>query len=137
MTTRPAYWLKGYGAALLTIAALDALWLGVIARDFYRSEMALVIADQVRLAPALAFYLGYPAGLVALVLAPRPAHFQAAAARGGLVGVLAYGTYDLTNMATLADWSMRLGLLDIAWGTLLSTAAAVAAWYATRRDVMR
>jgi uncharacterized membrane protein len=126
-------WLWAYGAALLAIGVLDALWLGYIARDFYRTEMASVAAPEVRRLPALAFYLLYPAGLLALVLWPAPPDFWSAVGRAALVGALCYATYDLTNLATLRQWSWRLAATDIAWGTLLSAAAGASAYAAWRR----
>ncbi|NRT55843.1 DUF2177 family protein [Sphaerotilus uruguayifluvii] len=125
-------WLKGWGAALLAVGLLDALWLGWIARGFYVREMGDLMAAQVRTLPALLFYVGYPAGVAALVLWPRPEALPEAVLRAALVGLLVYGTYDLTNMATLRHWSLRLALVDVAWGTLVSAAAGAAAHLATR-----
>jgi uncharacterized membrane protein len=126
-------WLWAYGAALLAIGVLDALWLGFVARDFYRTEMASVAAPEVRRLPALAFYLLYPAGLLALTLSPAPSDFWSAVGRAALVGALCYATYDLTNLATLRQWSWRLAAADVAWGTFLSAAAGACAYVAWRR----
>lgn len=125
--------LAGYGAALLVIGVLDALWLGWIAKGFYQSQMSAVAADSFRLLPAVLFYLGYPAGLMALALAPLPASMAIAVGRSALVGLLAYGTYDLTNMATLKRWSWQLAALDTGWGIVLSAAAGAAAYAVLRR----
>ena len=101
--------LKPYAAALLVMGVLDALWLGWLARDFYRQEIGAQMADPIRWGPALAFYFAYPAALVA------------------------YGVYDLTNLATLRQWPVKLALVDTAWGTFASTlAGGVAAWVAQR-----
>jgi uncharacterized membrane protein len=121
-------WGLGYGAALLALGVLDGLWLGWVARDFYRQEMGVVMTDEVRKAPALAFYLLYPAGLLALALQPSPADWKGALARGALVGWVAYGTYDLTNLATLKQWSWRLAATDMAWGSFISACAAALAF---------
>ena len=126
-------WLKAYGAAWITIAALDAVWLGVLARGFYQAEMGTLMADEIRLPAALVFYVGYPAGLVTLALWPRPAALTKAALRAGLVGAMAYGTYDFSNRATLENWSLTLTLVDVTWGICVSAAAGVAAWFASRR----
>lgn len=124
--------LWGYGCALLVIGALDALWLGLLARDFYRTELSGLMAAQVRLLPAAVFYLGYPAGLLALVLWPMPPTLGAAMAKAALLGLVAYGVYDMTNLATLKGFSVRLALTDMAWGTFVSAAGAAAAWAAMR-----
>jgi uncharacterized membrane protein len=120
----------GYGAALLVMGVLDALWLGVIARELYRREVGELMAAQVRILPAALFYLAYPAGLVALALQPQPESMSMAAWRSALLGLVAYGTYDLTNMATLRQWSVTLTLADIAWGAFASALAGTAAFAA-------
>jgi uncharacterized membrane protein len=121
-------WGAAYGVALLALGLLDGLWLGLLARDFYRQEMGDVMADTVRKAPALAFYLLYPVGLLALALQPSPADWKSALGRGALVGLVAYATYDLTNLATLKHWSWRLAATDVAWGTFISACAAALAF---------
>ena len=125
--------LKPYAAALLVMGLLDALWLGLVARDFYREHMGAQMADPIRWVPALLFYVGYPAALVALALFPTGQPLGVQIARAALVGLMAYGVYDLTNLATLRHWPLKLALVDMAWGTFASTAAgAGAAWVAQR-----
>lgn len=130
-------WLISYGTALLAIAVLDGIWLGLIARDLYVREMGELMATEVRKLPAVLFYLGYPAGLVTLALQPRPGEPVAlgeAALRGALVGLMAYGAYDLTNLAIVRGWSVKLALVDMAWGTCISAVAAtLAAWVLLKR----
>jgi uncharacterized membrane protein len=121
-------WGLAYGAALLALGVLDGLWLGFVARDFYRQEMGTMMAEEVRKVPALAFYLLYPVGLLALVLIPTPPDWKSAMWRGALVGLVAYGTYDLTNLATLKQFSWRLAGTDMAWGTFISACAAAIAF---------
>jgi uncharacterized membrane protein len=127
-----AWWL-GYGAALLVMGVLDGVWLGLIARDFYRQEMGELMAPTVRALPAAAFYLAYPAGLVTLALQPMPASASSAVWRAALVGLVAYGTYDLTNLSVLRNASVKLALVDMAWGTLISAVAGAAAYFAMQR----
>lgn len=125
--------LKAYLAALLVLGVLDGLWLGVFMKGFYRRHIGSQMADPVRWRPALLFYLAYPAALVFLALTPagQPAGEQVL--RAAVVGLVAYGVYDLTNRATLRHWPWRLVLADIAWGTAASTAAgAVAVWTVQR-----
>ncbi len=125
--------LKPYLAALFVVGLLDALWLGWLARDFYREAIGEQMVEQVRSVPALLFYVGFPAALVALAVYPAGQPLAMQVARAALVGLLAYGVYDLTNLATLRHWPLRLALADTAWGTLVSTAAgAAAAWIARR-----
>jgi len=125
-------WLTGYGAALLVVGVLDALWLGFLARDFYKRELGDLMTDSVRLVPAAAFYFGFPVGLVTLALSPLPATLGEAVFRSALLGLVAYGVYDMTNLATLRGWSVKLSLADMAWGTFVAAAAGAAAWSAMR-----
>ncbi len=125
-------WLAGYGAALLVIGLLDALWLGFIAKDFYRRELGPLMADPIRIGPAAIFYFGFPAGLIALALTPLPAGLGQAVLRSALLGLVAYGVYDMTNLATLRGWTVKLALVDMAWGTAIAASAGAAAFSAMR-----
>jgi uncharacterized membrane protein len=125
--------LAAYLTALAVMGVLDALWLGLIARDFYQAEMAPLMAEEIRKIPAALFYVGYPAGLVALALMPLPQSMASAAWRSALVGLVAYGTYDLTNMATLRVWSVKLAVVDTAWGMLASCVAGTVAYAVMQR----
>jgi len=118
-----------YLVAFLVLAILDAVWLGYVAREFYRRELGSLMADSIPIAPAAAFYVLYPLGLIVLALHPAPDTLVGAFVRSAVVGLVAYGTYDLTNLATLRGWSLRLSMIDIAWGTLVSGAAGLAAWW--------
>jgi uncharacterized membrane protein len=122
-----------YGTALLVLTVLDGLWLGLVARDFYQREIGALMVSDVRKLPALLFYLGYPMGLVLLALTPRPDSLAQALMRGALMGLVAYGTYDLTNLATLKGWSARMAVVDTAWGMAVSAAAAAAVWWMAQR----
>ncbi|RZI93617.1 MAG: DUF2177 family protein [Rubrivivax sp.] len=125
--------LKPYFAALLVMGVLDALWLGWLAKDFYRQEIGPQMVDPIRWAPALIFYFAFPAALVILAVFPAGQPLGMQIARAALVGLVAYGVYDLTNLATLRHWPLKLALVDTAWGTLASTAAGTAAaWVAQR-----
>jgi uncharacterized membrane protein len=77
----------------------------------------------------VAFYLLYPAGLVFLALSTGPQSLSEAAVRCAVVGLVAYGTYDMTNLSTLKGWGVGLSLLDTAWGAIVSTVAGTLAWW--------
>lgn len=126
-------WWYGYGAALLVMGVLDAFWLGFVAHEFYRQEVGEMMTAQVRKLPAALFYLTYPAGLVTLALHPAPDGPSMAGWRSALVGLVAFGTYNLTNMATLHQWSYTLMLADVAWGAFASALAGTAAFFAMQR----
>ncbi|MDR7333475.1 DUF2177 family protein [Roseateles asaccharophilus] len=123
--------LKPYLTALLVLGVLDGLWLGWLMRGFYRRHIGQQMAERLRWRPALLFYLSYPAALIVLALLPAGQPPALQVARAALVGLVAYGVYDLTNRATLRHWPPKLALVDVAWGTFASTAAGAAAvWVA-------
>jgi uncharacterized membrane protein len=100
----------------------------------YRPILKDVLAGGFRPAPAIAFYLAYAAGLVYFAVRPGLAaqSLRTAALDGALFGFFAYATYDLTNQATVRNWTTTLSLADMAWGTILSAAAAAIGFAATR-----
>ncbi|HJQ61076.1 MAG TPA: DUF2177 family protein [Vineibacter sp.] len=111
-------------AALLVI---DLVWLGLVARGFYKRHLGHLMRDAPNWGAAVLFYVFYTAGIV--VLAVRPAldgGWPIAAGLGAALGLCAYGAYNLTNLATLRDWPWRLSVVDMAWGTALTAATAVA-----------
>ena len=117
--------------------AIDALWLGVVARDLYQQDMGSLMAAQPRWAAAAAFYLAYPLGLVVFAVKPaletgRAGSLGRALLLGGLLGLFAYGTYDLTNLAVVQDWPLGLTFIDLAWGTFASAVSAGAGMALTR-----
>ncbi len=122
--------MKRYATAYAGTAAvmllLDALWLGLIAQPFYAQHLGHLLAAEPRFGVAAAFYLLYALGVVIFAVAPRSgsAPWKTTLGRGALFGFFAYATYDLTNLATLRDWPLALSLIDIAWGTVISTASA-------------
>ncbi|TFY97971.1 DUF2177 family protein [Ramlibacter rhizophilus] len=115
-----------YLAALLAFGLLDYVWLRHIAIDWYEAGMAHVLAPQPNWWAAGAFYLLYPAGVVFFAAWPSEGDWTRALFLGALFGAFAYGTYDLTSLAVIRDWPVGLTLLDIAWGAVVSGAAAAA-----------
>ena len=120
----------GYFAALITVGVLDGLWLGLIAREFYRSQMVAVAAQNFNLLPAALFYFLYPLGILFVALTPPAQGWMEATWRSALLGLVAYGVYELTNMATLKAWPARLALVDASWGTFITAMAGLAAYSA-------
>lgn len=128
MTARIASW----AAASLVTMGLDLLWLGVLARAFYRRELGHLMADRVGWPAALVFYVLYGGGIVYFCAtdALRAGGMRTALVNGAVLGLVVYGTYDLTNMAVLRDWGPRVAAADVTWGVLLTTAASAAAYAA-------
>jgi len=111
--------LFAYLGTLLAFLVLDGLWLGVLMGPTYKSLLGPLMLDQPRLLPAVLFYLLYVLGCVVFVVLTS-INWQRAARLGALLGLVAYGTYDLSNWATLQGWSASLALMDMAWGTFLT-----------------
>lgn len=131
--------LKPFGAGLVTFLALDLVWIGLIANQFYKRELAAIARMDgdnfaIRLGPALVLYPLIILGLQLFAL-PRatPGVLWTSAAWGGLFGLVGYGIYDLTNYATLTNYSLRMTVVDMTWGFVLAASTAtVMAWVAAR-----
>jgi uncharacterized membrane protein len=121
--------VKGALAAGLILGVLDGLWLGIIAREWIFQQLGELRRSDVQIGPAVAFYLLYSAGLGFFAVAPALASgdWMKAAMLGGFLGMIAYGTYDLTNWAVIKNWPVAMSLVDIVWGTVLSAASAAGA----------
>lgn len=115
-----------YGAAVVAFLIIDGIWLGVVAKSFYATHMGDLLRKNFLPLPAVAFYLVYTAGLVFLAVRPGQADVSLAsvALYGAVVGFMAYGTYDMTNLATLRDWPWIISVVDMIWGTVLSATVA-------------
>ena len=124
-----------YLATLLAFLVLDGLWLGVLMGSTYKALLGPLMLEQPRLLPAALFYFLYVFGCVAFVVLPALASggWQRAARMGALLGLVAYGTYDLSNWATLQGWSAGLALMDMAWGTFLTCLASLSGYWVARK----
>ena len=128
--------IKHYFITLIVFLVLDAIWLGLIAQPFYQAQIGFLLAKQANLAAAGVFYLLYVAGLVTFVVEPAlragttPGR---AALRGAFFGLVAYATYDLTNLATLDRWPVAVTAVDMAWGAAVGALTALTGVWAARR----
>lgn len=115
-----------YGITAVIFLGLDMIGIRTIIRPVFDRHVAHLLADPLRIGPAAIFYLGYVAGLLWLVSWPAlKAEAPLQALVGGMVlGFLCYGTYEMTNYATLADWSLEQVIVDTVWGTFLTGFAA-------------
>lgn len=123
--------LPAYIATLVVFLALDYVWLGHVARDFYAREMGDLMRDRPNFAIAALFYAIYAAGIVLFAVNPALAqdNWQTAALLGAALGFLAYGTYDVTNLATIKGWPWRMAMVDMAWGSALTALSATSAFW--------
>ena len=127
-------YVYGWSASAATFLALDALWLSQMASRLYRPAIGPLLAEKANFAAAGVFYLLYVTGVMVLAIMPaiEKGSLARAAMAGAALGLLAYGTYDLTNHATLKDWPARLTMVDMAWGTVLTCLSASAGFWVTR-----
>jgi uncharacterized membrane protein len=127
-------YIIAYVAVLLVFGTIDAVWLSTMGPLIYRPALGDILEPSLRIAPAIAFYLMYPVGVVVFAVLPalRAQTPLTGAALALLFGALAYATYDLTNYATLRNWNLQITVLDIVYGALASGIAATVAYFAVR-----
>ena len=130
-------YVVAYITAALVMGGLDYVWLTNASGPIYHRALGAVMAENPNMTAAVVFYLVYIAGI--LIFAVRPAlasgDWKTAALFGALFGFFAYATYDLTNLATLKVWSLKVSIIDIVWGTVLTGVTASAAAFAAIRFV--
>ncbi len=127
-------YIVAYIASLIVFGILDAIWLTTMASRLYRPALGDILLADLRIAPALVFYFLYPIGLVVFAAMPafRNGSAGQALAYGALFGLLAYATYDLTNYATLRNWTLQVTLIDLAYGAIVAALTSLAAYHAAR-----
>jgi len=123
-----------YGICVAVFFALDFVWLSTATSRIYQPMLGDLLAKQPKIGVAAAFYLLYVVGIVALAVVPglQEGSVVGALWRGALFGLLAYATYDLTNLATIRDWPWQISAIDMVWGTTLNSLVAVAGFYGGR-----
>lgn len=123
-----------YGICVAVFFALDFTWLSIATTRIYQPMLGELLAKQPKVAVAAAFYLLYVVGVVALAVVPglREGSVVGALWRGALFGLLAYATYDLTNLSTIREWPWQVSVIDMAWGTTLNSLVAIAGFYGGR-----
>lgn len=113
---------------------LDYLWLGFIAKKLYYAEMGKLLLDKPNMGAALVFYFIYVVGVLVFVVNPALERdsWQYALGMGALFGLVAYATYDLTNLATMKDFPLKIVLIDLAWGMFMTTVVSVGSFFIIR-----
>jgi len=124
-----------YLSFLITLIAIDLVWLLGVAKNLYQQEMGDLMATEPKLIAGLAFYLLYALGVSIFVIAPALSKqsWLYAVQYGALFGLFCYMTYDLTNLAVIRNFPTGLAFIDIAWGSAVTALAAGAAYWVGNR----
>ncbi len=121
-----------YVSTLIPLVILDAIWLLYLGKPFYTKTMGFLFTESFKMGPALVFYPLYAFAIVFLVLSPGIANGSSIlniALKGAILGLAAYGAYDITNHATIPNWPLSMTIVDIAWGVFVTLATSVIAYY--------
>jgi uncharacterized membrane protein len=127
--------IKIYAIALFVFIALDMVWLGLVAKNFYRDQIGFLMKSEINWTAAIGFYLLFIVGLVLFVIAPAIAKnsWVHALLFGALFGLITYATYDLSNLATLKDWPLLVTIVDLVWGATLAASVSTATYFIARK----
>lgn len=132
-------YLTAYAATAVAFLAVDSVWLSVMAAQLYRPLLGDMLAEDFDIVAAALFYVLYVGGIVFFAVKPALERGRAATAalNGAFFGLCAYGTYDLTNQATLKDWPTVITIADLCWGTILTATAATVGFLVASRIARR
>ena len=129
------FYLKLYALTVPVFFAVDIIWLGFVAKKFYRNNLGFILSPDVNWWAAISFYLLYIVGIIIFAVVPalEKESLRKALLWGSLYGFFTYATYDLTNMATIKNWPLKVVMVDILWGVFLcsmvaSTSFLIAKW---------
>lgn len=124
--------LKLYAVSIVAFLAIDAVWLGLVARDFYQEHIGEIMRPDPRWGAAVVFYALFVAGIVVFVTQPalERASLGRALGMGALFGLITYATYDLTNLAVLRGFPTIVAVVDLAWGAAISASVAAIGYLA-------
>ncbi len=123
--------LKLYAIALPVFFAIDMIWLGLVAKNFYRTQIGSLMKTDINWAAAMIFYLIFIAGLVYFVISPavEKNSWSHALLLGAFFGLVCYATYDLTNLAIAKDWPLLVTIIDLIWGAVLAASVSIITYF--------
>tara|TARA_B100000029_G_scaffold511304_1_gene604976 strand:- start:6099 stop:6509 length:411 start_codon:yes stop_codon:yes gene_type:complete len=115
--------LLSSGIAFLLFLILDFIWLSIAVKYIYKPYLGPLLLDKPIISAAFLFYFLYIIGITFFILKPNLYNYQVSNAfwMGALFGLVAYGTYDLTNFATIKNWSLKVTVIDLIWGSILTS----------------
>ncbi len=128
------FYIKLYLIAVPIFFIVDMLWLGLVARNFYQKHLGFILSPEVNWTAAITFYLIYIAGIIFFAVLPalEKESLARAIVWGGLFGFFTYATYDLTNMALIKGWPLKVVIVDVAWGFFLCATVAALTFKAAK-----
>jgi len=123
-----------YIISFVIFLVIDYIWLNFIAKNIYSTKLGHLLADKPKLFPALIFYLIFVVGIIIFAVLPgyEAQNIWKTVMLGALFGFLTYSTYDLTNLATLKNWPVSVTIIDLIWGTSISTTVSVAGYFVAK-----
>jgi uncharacterized membrane protein len=126
--------LMAYVFALVVFGFIDLVWISLVVEPMYRQALGDMLEPTIRLAPAIAFYLMFPAGLAIFAVAPalKSGSLWTAMAYGALFGFFTYATYDLTNFAVLKNWTLQITVSDIVYGAAMGALVSAGSFWGVR-----
>ncbi len=129
-----AFYIKLYFTTLIAFFAIDMVWLGLVARTFYREQLGFLLSPNTKWIAAIIFYLLFIVGILVFVVVPGLEHnsLKTTLLHAALFGLITYATYDLTNLATVKNWPVLITVVDMAWGTALSVAVSYVGFMADK-----
>jgi len=123
--------IKLFLIALPVFFAIDMVWLGLVAKNFYKDQIGFLMTPNINWTAAIIFYLIFIVGLVVFVITPavEKGSWTHALLFGALFGFITYATYDLTNLATLKDWPLMVTIVDLIWGAVLAASVSTITYF--------
>ena len=132
---KPMNVIKTYFVALVVFFVIDIFWLLVVSRKLYQKELGYLMSSKPNLIAALLFYLLFITGVVFFVINPAldKSSWTYALLAGMFFGLITYSTYDLTNLATIKDWPLKITIIDLIWGTSLGGLVSTITYFIVRK----
>ena len=126
--------VRTYLIALVVFFAIDMIWLGVVSKKLYKNELGFIMSDKPNWLVAIMFYLIFIVGIVFFVISPavEKSSWMYALFAGMFFGFITYATYDLTNLATLKDWPIKITIIDLIWGSVLCGSVSIITFFVSK-----
>ncbi len=123
--------ILSYLLTFLVFLGIDLFWLTILSKNFYAKYLGFLMAEKANLLPAFLFYLLFVAGIMYFVIFPaiKSGSLLKAILGGVFFGLVTYATYDLTNLATIKNWPLRITIIDLLWGMLVSTIVSMVGFW--------